>query len=590
MKRRLWPAGLGVGAATLLALTVASGAAGGPSDAEQTHLTAPDAAAGDQFGWDVAISGDTLIVGAPFDDDAGDDAGSAYVFTRDEGGGWSQVAKLTAPDAAAGDWFGWSVALSGDTLIVGAPFDDDAGADAGSAYLFARDQGGAGAWGQVAKLTPAAAAAGHGFGFSVALSGDTLIVGAPLDDDAEDRPGSAYLFARDRGGAGAWGQVAQLTAADAARRDRFGLSVALSGDTVVVGTAGGDGAGLNSGSIYLFDRVRGDITVTPALPAEGGTADLLRQLIEAVNAADVEAAVALLSDDVLLAEDVCVALADRRGVSASQENCEGAGAARAGLEALVAEQVTLRIVSTDLVGDAVTGALEVRGPFLVQHAEFGLAVERLVFTFWVQARGDRIAVLSGNYDLTDPQTAAAFGALEEQERPAETFSLSDFIDLLEAPGVAFLHIERIREPTQPWIPADSNGLLIEVAGGRAEVYDLFDPEAVQAALDQVRGDEAAFQPLANVTIWGRGEVLVILRAAPDNPAAEAALSAMLGPPAIAAIAGSVPPPAALPTTGSGGLAADNRAEGTSPWVVAPASALVFAGLLDAFRLPLSRQR
>ena len=98
-------------------------------------LLAGDAAAFDRFGFSVALSGDTALVGARYDDDAGTSSGSAYIFTR-SGSSWTQQAKLTASDAAAGDEFGASVALSGDTALVGANRDDDAGSDAGSAYIF----------------------------------------------------------------------------------------------------------------------------------------------------------------------------------------------------------------------------------------------------------------------------------------------------------------------------------------------------------------------------------------------------------------------------------------------------------------------
>ena len=134
----LWRAGLGLGAAALVALTAGSVAADGPIVTEQVKLTAADGAAGDEFGWSVALSGDAAIVGAPFDADAGDASGSVYLFERDQGGteSWDQVAKLTAGDAAAGDAFGSSVVLSGDTVIVGATFDDHAGERSGSASVF----------------------------------------------------------------------------------------------------------------------------------------------------------------------------------------------------------------------------------------------------------------------------------------------------------------------------------------------------------------------------------------------------------------------------------------------------------------------
>ena len=111
----------------------------------------------------------------------------------DGGATYSQVAKLTAGDAAASDWFGRSVALDGGTIVVGADDDDDGGTDSGSAYIFRTDDGGA-TYGQVAKLTASDAAAGDSFGVSVAIDGDTIVVGADGDDDAGTRSGSAYVF------------------------------------------------------------------------------------------------------------------------------------------------------------------------------------------------------------------------------------------------------------------------------------------------------------------------------------------------------------------------------------------------------------
>ena len=106
---------------------------------EQTKLTASDGATGDNFGWSVAVSGDgnSVVIGARYDDDRGSNSGSAYVFTR-SGSSWTQQAKLTASDGAASDNFGWSVAVSGDgsTAVIGAHGDDDRGDGSGSAYIF----------------------------------------------------------------------------------------------------------------------------------------------------------------------------------------------------------------------------------------------------------------------------------------------------------------------------------------------------------------------------------------------------------------------------------------------------------------------
>ncbi len=216
-------------------------------------LTASDAAAGDNFGTSVSISGDTIVVGALGDDDNGSASGSAYVFDRDEGGvsNWGEVKKLTAGDGAATDTFGRSVSVSGDTVVVGANQDDDAGADSGSAYVFGRDQGGLDNWGQVKKLTADDAASGDKFGVSVSIDMDTVVVGANGD------AGRAYVFGRDQGGVGNWGQVKKLVASDAAGGDQFGLSVAVDGDTALIGSPFDDDAGPISGSAYFFERDQG---------------------------------------------------------------------------------------------------------------------------------------------------------------------------------------------------------------------------------------------------------------------------------------------------------------------------------------------
>ncbi len=222
-------------------------------------LTASDAQAGDNFGISVAVDGDTAVVGAWLEDAGGTDAGAAYVFGRDQGGtdNWGQVKKLTASDAEAGDNFGWSVAVDGDTIVVGAFLEDAGGTDAGAAYVFGRDEGGAGNWGQVKKLTASDAQAGDEFGRSVAVSGDTAVVGAIFQDAGGSDAGAVYLFGRDEGGAGNWGEVKKLTASDAQANDQFGVSVAVSGDTAVVGAHHEDAGGSNAGAAYVFGRDEG---------------------------------------------------------------------------------------------------------------------------------------------------------------------------------------------------------------------------------------------------------------------------------------------------------------------------------------------
>jgi FG-GAP repeat protein len=155
---------------------------------EQVKLTAGEAAADDFFGWSVSVSGDTAVVGARFDAAAG----SAYVFVR-SGTTWTEQQELTASDAAAGDEFGYSVAVSGNTAVVGAIGNDDVGGSSGSAYVFVRSGT---TWTEQDKLTASDAAAGDQFGISVAVSGDTAVVGAFGNDDAGDASGSAYVFKR----------------------------------------------------------------------------------------------------------------------------------------------------------------------------------------------------------------------------------------------------------------------------------------------------------------------------------------------------------------------------------------------------------
>ena len=223
----------------------------GTSWSQQAQLTGADGAANDLFGYSVAISGDTVVVGAAYDDvGANADQGSAYVFVR-SGATWSQQAQLTAADGATSDRFGNSVAISGDTVAVGASYDDvGANADQGSAYVFVRSGA---IWSQQQQLTAADGLVFDYFGNRVAISGDTVAVGAPYDDvGAYADQGSAYVFVRS---GAVWGLQAHVAAADGLADDRFGFSVAISGDTVAVGASYDDvGANADQGSAYVFVR------------------------------------------------------------------------------------------------------------------------------------------------------------------------------------------------------------------------------------------------------------------------------------------------------------------------------------------------
>ncbi len=232
---------------------------------QQQKLTADDAAAGDEFGWSVSISGDYAIVGAYGNDDDGDSSGSAYIFVRD-GDEWTQQQKLTADDAAAMDCFGHSVSISGDYAIVGADENDDNGDRSGSAYIFVRDGE---EWTQQRKLTADDAAEREMFGYSVSISGDYAIVGAYFNDDDGDRSGSAYIFVRD---GEEWTQQQKLTADDAAAYDWFGVSVSISGDYAIVGALGNDDDGEMSGSAYIFVRDGEEWTQQQKLTADDAAA------------------------------------------------------------------------------------------------------------------------------------------------------------------------------------------------------------------------------------------------------------------------------------------------------------------------------
>jgi hypothetical protein len=221
-----------------------------------TTITAPDGAPSDYFGCAAALSGDTIVIGAYFGDGAVSNTGAAYVFMLNEGGAdnWGQTAKLTVTGGIADDRFGYSVAVDGPIIVVGAPRQDDNGADAGSAYIFARNAGGADNWGQVAQLAASDGSDGDWFGESVAISGDAILIGAPYDDDTGSASGSAYAFSRNAGGADNWGQTAKLNAADGTEDDNFGYAVALDRRTLLIGAYGDSDSGAASGSAYIFTR------------------------------------------------------------------------------------------------------------------------------------------------------------------------------------------------------------------------------------------------------------------------------------------------------------------------------------------------
>jgi hypothetical protein len=260
---------------------------------QEAYLKASNTGGGDVFGCRVALSGDTLAVGAVGEasaaqgvggneaDNSATDSGAVYVFRR-TGTAWQQEAYVKASNTGTGDRFGYSVALSGDTLAVGAIYEDSSAqgvggsqvdnstGSSGAVYVFQRTGT---AWEQEAYVKASNTGAGDEFGHSVALSGDTIGVGAYLEDSAAQGvggnqadnaaldSGAVYVFRRT---GTAWQQEAYLKASNASANDRFGYSVALSGDTLAVGAYGEDsaaqgvgddqvgGSATNSGAVYVF--------------------------------------------------------------------------------------------------------------------------------------------------------------------------------------------------------------------------------------------------------------------------------------------------------------------------------------------------
>lgn len=273
---------------------------GGGVWVRQQVLSASDGAAIDFFGFSVGVSGDYAIVGAQRQDGAGTDAGAAYIYERDGAGVWQQVQKLIPTSAApSGDHFGTSVSISGGYAIVGAKFDETAGSGFGAFYIYERDSGGVwqevayftgtgpagsnlgysvaikdgqavvgvtsangraeiydrssvGSWSLSATLTPASPQASEFFGGSVDIDGDYVIVGATeYDVGGAASVGTAYVFERASGGA--WLQVAQLLASDGAFFDVFGSAVAISGSYGVIGAPSDDDFGGASGAAFIFE-------------------------------------------------------------------------------------------------------------------------------------------------------------------------------------------------------------------------------------------------------------------------------------------------------------------------------------------------
>ena len=231
-----------LGTSTAFAFTFFASTATAQIGIEHQKLVAGDGAAGDEFGISLALDGDTMVVAADQENSA---AGAVYVFTRQSDGTWTELQKLSASDAAAGAEFGYSVGVSGDWIAVGSRLEDVSKTNAGAVYLFER-QGGA--FSEVQKIRPNDFARHDHFGSALEIQGTRLVVGAPRNDDDGMDSGSAYVFEES---GGSWSQVAKVTASNAEAGDLFPHTISLDGDHVLFSTIYDDNF---AGAAYIFDR------------------------------------------------------------------------------------------------------------------------------------------------------------------------------------------------------------------------------------------------------------------------------------------------------------------------------------------------
>lgn len=237
---RWWASLAGVVALALLAAPVPAAAlVGTPNPVQQTGTAwRADGVTGDQFGYAVAIDGNTAVVGAPYDDS---EEGSVFVYEFN-GLGWVFSQRLPA-DPAAGDHFGAAVDIDGDHIVVGAPEDSVGGVQRGSAVVFERTPSG---WAYLSELVPTSAAAGDRFGFSVAIYGTTVVVGAPRDDTLEADSGAIYIFKEGS-------STVKRTMTNAEAGAEFGRAVDMYGNYMVAGAPFEDNAGgTNAGSALMY--------------------------------------------------------------------------------------------------------------------------------------------------------------------------------------------------------------------------------------------------------------------------------------------------------------------------------------------------
>ena len=308
---------------------------------QEAYIKASNPDIADEFGETIAISGNTLVVGTNHQDF---DSGAVYVFTRN-GSTWSQQALIKPLNIDSNDHFGTSLAISGDTLVVGAPWEsssavgvngddtDNSSPGSGAVYVFTRSGS---TWTQQAYLKASRNNSSQQFGHSVAYDGNTIVVGAPYEpssatgingdetDMSADQAGAAYIFT---GSGSSWTQQAYVKASNTEAYDMFGMTVGISGDTVVVGATGegssatgvdgnqADNALVNAGAAYVFTR--SDTTWTQQAYLKASNPDNDDEFAGAISISADTIAIGALGED-----------SDATGINGDQasESSDGAGA------------------------------------------------------------------------------------------------------------------------------------------------------------------------------------------------------------------------------------------------------------------------
>lgn len=241
---------------------------GGNGWEKQAKLFAEPAFADDTLGGKVALKNNVAMLGVSRRDDKGKDSGAVVSFER-EVNTWKQRQIFTAPDAKPGDAFGQSIALTKNHLVIGAPRNDALGNDAGAAYIYKREND---TWHYQTKITASDGVTGDLFGISVAIDGNTILVGADLHDEKAENAGAVYVYVLEEN---KWKQEAKLMASDGGKTDIFGVRVALSENTALVSARRDDTEelGIDAGSAYIFVREGSTWTQQAKLTSPDGQAD-----------------------------------------------------------------------------------------------------------------------------------------------------------------------------------------------------------------------------------------------------------------------------------------------------------------------------